>query len=334
MTGQPRFPRSLRCGLWLLAFLSMGALFADFLSPYSPVRQHREFPATPPTGLRAVSPTGEAMAFRFLAEGEEYRLLGLFPARVHLFGAEEPGRIFLLGTDALGRDLWSRLLHGARRSLSIAFVSLLVALPLALAIGCAAGYYGGAVDFVLMRAVELLLALPALYLIIGLRSALPLDLEPDRVFLAMIGVIAFFGWAHLARLIRGLALSLRTREFILAATAAGAGDLRILLRHMLPHLRSFSLTQAALMTPGFLLAEITLSYLGLGVPEPLPSWGSMLAATVGLPAAHLHWWNLTPLAAIFLASLSFQLVADGLKAHFDLRAPAIAPPREAERPLL
>jgi peptide/nickel transport system permease protein len=273
----------------------------------------------PPTGWNAVAAAGKAPRVQYLVAGDEYRLFGLIPAQIHLFGAEEPGRVFLLGTDSLGRDLWSRLLHGARRSLGIAAVSLLIALPLALAVGAAAGYYGGVIDFAVMRAIELFLALPALYLIIALRTALPLDLEPERVFLAMVAVIALFGWAHLARIVRGLALSLRAREFVLAAIATGAGDWRILTTHLLPHLREFSLTQAALMAPGFILAEVTLSYLGLGVPEPLPSWGSMLSSATSAPAMMLHWWNLAPIGAVFLVSFSFQLIADGLKRRFESR---------------
>ncbi|MFN0083767.1 MAG: ABC transporter permease [Blastocatellia bacterium] len=330
LTSQP----GMLCGLAILGALSCCALFADFLSPYSPTRQHREFPSAPPTGWKPISAAVGQPRLRYLVAGDEYRLLGLIPARIHLFGADEPGRVFPLGTDSLGRDLWSRLLHGARRSMGIAAVSLLISLPLALAIGGLAGYYGGAVDFIAMRTIELFLALPALYLVIALRTALPLDLEPERVFLAMVAVIALFGWAHFARVIRGLALSLRTRDFILAAIAAGAGDWRILTKHLLPHLREFSMTQAALMAPGFILAEVTLSYLGLGVPEPLPSWGGMLASATSAPATTLRWWNLAPMGAVFLASLSFQLIADGLRRRSDFHARDDGSPRAPFRPPL
>ncbi|MDX2032211.1 MAG: ABC transporter permease [Blastocatellia bacterium] len=323
--------KGLFCGLLILGTMSGAALFADFLSPYSPTRQHRAFPSMPPTGWNAVAAAGETTRVRYLVAGDEYLLFGLIPAQTHLFGAEEPGRVFLLGTDSLGRDLWSRLLHGAQQSLGIAAVSLLIALPLALAIGGAAGYYGGTFDFAVMRAIELFLALPALYLIIALRTALPLDLEPKRVFLAMVAVIAFFGWAHLARLVRGLALSLRAREFVMAAIATGAGDWRILTKHMLPHLQGFSLTQAALMAPGFILAEVTLSYLGLGVPEPLPSWGSMLSSATSTPALTLHWWNLAPIGAVFLVTFSFQLIADGLKRRFESPDPEAGVDRTPDR---
>src|SRR5262249_891521 len=152
-----------------------------------------------------------------------------------------------------------------------------ISFPLALLVGWLAGYYGGAIDLILMRLVELFLALPAIYLIIALRTMLPLSIEPEKVFLAMVPVISAFGWSYLSRIVRGMVLSLRERDFIQAAVASGAGGWRILRSHIVPQLTGLLLVQAALATPGFILAEVTLSYLGLGVPDPLPSWGNMLS---------------------------------------------------------
>jgi peptide/nickel transport system permease protein len=332
----------------LLGPLVFCAIFADFLAPYSYQDQHREHPYAPPVEFRFGGDGGRWPPFvyathmtdferrsysedrsrmfpiRFFVEGESYRLFGIVPSRTHLFGVDLPGRIFLLGTDALGRDIFSRLLYGARRSLAIAAVALLISFPLALAAGCLTGFYGGRIDFAGMRLIELFLALPAIYLIVALRSALPLSAEPEEVFLALIAVIALFGWATTARIIRGMVLSLRQREFVTAARALGASDLRIIARHILPHLSGFALVQASLAAPGFILAEVTLSYLGLGVQEPLPSWGNMLAdAAHGPGLMATYWWNLAPVAAIFITSFAFHLVADGLKDLFDPRTKSV-----------
>ncbi|MDX2041605.1 MAG: ABC transporter permease [Acidobacteriota bacterium] len=318
--------RKLRCGLLLLGVLVACATLADFLSPYDPAEQHREFPFAPLTAIhigtaesfwRPFVFNGQQYPLRFFVTGAPYRLLGFIPCRTHLFGVQEPARIFLLGSDGLGRDVFSRTLYGARLSLTIAALALLVSIPLALLIGTLSGFYGGWIDFICMRLMELFLALPALYLIIALRSALPLGLEPEKVFLAMVMVIALFGWANLARIVRGATLGLREREFVQAAIALGASDARIIVRHLLPNLTGLILTQAALAAPSYILAEVSLSYLGLGVPEPLPSWGGMLASVGGVGQLGTYWWNLAPGAAIFMTTLAFYLLAEGLREWSD-----------------
>lgn len=324
--------RKLQWGLTLLGLLICSAVFADFLAVYDPVLQHRENHFAPPTKLHFTDAEGrwhlrpfvsaeanQQFPLRFFVAGAPYRLFGVIPSQTHLFGVDEPGRLFLLGSDALGRDVFSRLLYGARMSLMTAAVALLISLPLALLVGSLSGFYGGAFDFVGMRAIELFMALPALYLVIALRSALPLSLPPEKVFFAMVMVIALFGWAGLARIIRGAALSLRERDFVLAAKAIGATDARIIVHHILPNLAAVTLTQAALAVPGYILAEVTLSYLGLGVPEPLPSWGGMLASVGGVQQLSAFWWNLSPGAAIFITSLAFYLLAEGLRELYDAR---------------
>ena len=319
MNLKPAQP-GLWCGVALLGALALGALLADFIAPYDPTTQHRAFANVPP-GIAAGDAT-TTPSLQFFVTGEPYRFFGTH--RTHLFGVAAPARVFVLGTDALGRDVWARVWHSARRSLTLAAAALLLALPLALGVGCVAGYFGGAVDFVCMRLIELFLALPALYLVLALRSALPLQLPPERVFWALALVIALFGWAHLARVVRGQVLALREREFVLAARALGASDWRILRRHVLPHLTGLALTQAALAAPAYILAEVTLSYLGLGVPEPLPSWGNMLAAAQTTQTLLTYWWNLAPAGMVFLTSLAFQFIADGLQQRHDPRRTAAA----------
>ncbi|MBI1766277.1 MAG: ABC transporter permease [Acidobacteria bacterium] len=336
----------LLAGGGLLALLIVGAVFADFLAPYEPAEQHREYPFAPPSRwqfkdaqgrwrwpprvtvsklldqtTRQYSEAASAVyPLKFWRRGAAYRWLGLLPSTTHLFTVEEPARVFVLGTDGLGRDVWTRVLHGARFSLLLAAAALLLALPLALIVGLVAGFYGGWLDFGLMRLAELFLALPALYLVIALRSALPLNLEPEQVFGALVLVIGFFGWAQLARLTRGLVLALRQQEYVTAALALGASDGWIMRRHLLPQLAGFTLTQAALAAPGYILAEVTLSYLGLGLPEPLPSWGNMLGGAQNVQTLTNYWWNLAPAVAVFITSLAFYLLAEGLKDVFDPRA--------------
>jgi peptide/nickel transport system permease protein len=337
-------------GLTLIGLLIFCAIFADFLSTARYDEQHRSYPFAPPAQIHLTDADGNfhwrpfvyavemtdiesrgynedktrIFPIRFFVEREPYKILGLFQSRTHLFGVDEPARIFLLGTDALGRDIFTRLLHGARLSLTIVAVAMVISLPLALLVGCLTGFYGGSVDFVGMRLIELFLALPALYLIIALRSALPLSIEPDRIFPIMAAVIGMFGWATFARITRGLVLSLRQREFVTAAYALGASDFQIIRRHILPHLTGFVLVQASLAAPGFMLAEVTLSYLGLGVQEPLPSWGGMLASTQSVTLMTSYWWNLSPVIAIFITSAGFHLIAEGLKTLSDPRAQDMA----------
>lgn len=326
--------RNLRWGLVALGGLMLAALLADFLSPYDPIAQHRESAFAPPARLRFVDAEGRRhwrpfvyapqtreriYPLRLMVRGAPYRLLGVISCERHLFGVEEPARVFLLGSDALGRDVLSRLLHGARLSLTLAGAALLISLPLALLVGGLSGFYGGWVDYFCMRLIELFLALPALYLVIALRGALPLSLPPEKVFIAMVAVLGVFGWAGLARIVRGATLSLRRCEFVLAAESLGASTGRILFHHIWPNLAGIVFTQAALAAPGFILAEVMLSYLGLGVTEPLSSWGGMLAAAGGVHQLAAYWWNLSPGAAVFAANLTFYLLAEGLREYADPR---------------
>lgn len=339
-------PRRLKLGVLLLGVFAGGALLADILAPCDPATQDRERFHAPPTTLHWTDQNGDwsfrphvyeirladragmiyreqperAYPLKFFVTGEEYRLLGVLPCRLKLFGVEEPARIFLLGSDGLGRDILSRLLYGARVSLAIAAAALLISFPLALAVGSLAGYYGGATDFLSMRVVELFLALPAFYLIIALSSALPKGLAPEGHVLAILAMIALFGWASLARIVRGMVLGLRERDFVTAARALGASDWRILRRHIWPQLAGVMLVQAALAAPGFMLAEVTLSYLGLGVQEPVASWGGMLSTGQNVLTLVAYWWTLAPGAAILLVSFGFHLLADGLREAIDPRA--------------
>ena len=293
-------------GRWaagLLAAVHLAALGAGFLAPYSPLEQDRMLPWAPPTRVRLVDAAGRfhwrpfvyapledegapggyredtsrPYPLRFLVPGAPYRLAGLVPARTHLLGVEEPARLFLLGSDGLGRDQLSRLLHGAQVSLAAGLLAAAIALALGWTIGTAAGFYRGWVDVGAMRAADLFLALPWLYLLLAVRAALPLHVPPAQALLMVVAVIGLVDWARPARLVRGVVLSSRERGYVLAARGFGASDLHLVRRHILPHTVPLLLTQAAVLVPQYVLAEMTLSFLGLGVAEPAPSWGNMLA---------------------------------------------------------
>ena len=294
--------------LWfVVAFLAavhLIVLLAGFFAPYDFVSQERSLPFAPPNRLHFVDPeghfhlrpfvymwtqrTGTLGAYegdrsrlfpvRFFVRGARYKIAAAFVSSWHLFGVEEPARIFLAGSDEYGRDEFSRLLYGGQISLFAGFVAAAVSLALALILGVLAGFYGGWLDDVVMRFSDLFLALPWLYLLFAVRAFMPLHIAPAQAFMLLIAVIGFIGWARPARLIRGIVLSAKERSYVLAARGFGASDLYLMLRHVLPETSGVLLTQAALLVPQYILAEVTLSFLGLGVGEPVPSWGNMLAS--------------------------------------------------------
>jgi peptide/nickel transport system permease protein len=308
-------------------------LLAGFFAPYDFASQNRLLPFAPPTRIHFVDAKGKlhirpfmyrwkpikgsgteytedrsvAWPIRFLVSGVQYKIFWILVSQRHLFGTDEPARIFLIGSDAYGRDQFSRLLYGGQISLFAGLLATTISLSLGIAIGTVAGYYGGWIDDFLMRGAEVFLALPWLYLLFAVRAFLPLHIAPNQVFVLLITVIGLIGWARPARLIRGVVLSAREREYVLAARGLGASDFYILRRHILPQISGVALTQAAVLIPRYVLAEVTLSFLGLGVTEPAPSWGNMLAALQQYYVMESYWWMFVPaltLIPVFLAYYS------------------------------
>ncbi len=287
--------------LWLvaltLAAIHLAVALAGFISPYDPAEQHRDYPFEPPMAVHFFDSGGNFHLRPFVfSAGRMYPLQVLVNGK--LFQVEEPGHVFLLGTDAFGRDQFSRILHGGRVSLGAGLLATLLTLLAGLILGSVAGFYGGWRDTVLMRLAEVFLALPWLYLLLGVRAFLPLSLDPVRTFLLTIAVIGVVGWARPARLFRGIVLSAKEREYVYAARGFGASSLHIFSWHILPDLRSAALTQATLLIPQYILAEVTLSFLGLGVGEPAPSWGGMLAPLREAGMLTSHWWLAMPAFAL------------------------------------
>ena len=320
----------------VLAAFSSVVLFAGFFAPYDFAAQDRGAPFAPPTGIHFVDTGGtfhlrpfvyaqrdpdasaaadseQTFAIRWLVRGAPYKIAGLFSARVHLIGADEPGRIFLMGSDGYGRDQFSRFLYGGQISLLAGLIAAILSVSLGIVTGAMAGYYGGWMDDLLMRGGELFLALPWLYLLFAVRAALPLHISQWQVFLLLISVMGLIGWARPARLIRGVVLSAKERNFVLAARGFGASDAYLLRRHVLPQTYAVLLTQITLLVPQYVMAEVTLTFLGLGVGEPMPSWGALLASLQQYSVLSSYWWMFLPALLLIPVLVVFYAAADALQ---------------------
>jgi peptide/nickel transport system permease protein len=305
--------------LVVLASLHVLALFGEAIAPCSPNTQLRSLPYAPPTRMHLVDAAGRwhavpfvharergqviadqsrAFPLRLLVHGASYRLAGLVPCDRHLLGVDAPAHLFLLGTDRYGRDVFSRLVVGARLSLFAGLLATLLAIGLGAAIGGLSGFFGGPLDAILSWVTSVSLSLPLIYLLLGARSLLPLDMDPARAFVTTAGLIGLIAWGRPALLVRAFVRSERERDYVLAARACGASPVRLLWRHLAPQAVGIVVTQAALMAPRSVLAEITLSFLGLGVSEPTASWGTLAAGMLPPGNVLSHWWLAAPLGAI------------------------------------
>ncbi|HET7698102.1 MAG TPA: ABC transporter permease [Vicinamibacterales bacterium] len=284
----------------LLGFLGLLVLAAPALAPYDASRQFPGYQYAPPMRPHLVDADGRwhapfAYAVR-LQDPLERRYTEDRAARIGSFAGSEPW--FLLGSDALGRDVLSRLLIGARLSLGIALAAALISLALGAVAGAAAGYAGGWTDAVLMRIADGVMVLPAMYVVLALRGALPLVLTTGQVFGALVAVLSLIGWPVIARGVRAILVVERGAEYAEAARACGAGAARLVLRHLLPAARGFLGVQAAVLVPAFVMAEATLSFVGLGFAAPTPSWGAMLNEAAAIRVAADAPWLLAPAGAI------------------------------------
>ncbi|HEY6102386.1 MAG TPA: ABC transporter permease [bacterium] len=331
-------------GAILIILYSM-SLFADFIAPYSLDTSDRAKFYHPPTIPRLVDGSGrlhwrpfvydtqlvdpglrtfkvdrsKIYPVRFFVRGEPYRLFWTIPTRIHLFGVDEPGRIFVMGTDGFGRDLFTRVLYGSRVSLIIGILVVAVTLPIGMIYGGIAGFYGGRIDNIMMRLAEVIIAFPAFYLLLTLSAVLPTNVGCTTRFYLITLILSFIGWAGFSRLIRGFVLSLKEREYILAARVMGLDDFRIIVRHILPNTSSLAIIVASLTIPGAILGESGLSFLGLGVREPCSSWGNLLTAGANLVNLSRSPWLLFPGLFIVIAVVAYNFLGDGLRDAFDPR---------------
>jgi len=334
-------------GLVVLVVLYLSALFADFLAPYSYDNEARGFSYAPPSRVHFVDAGGEfhlrpfvyRVSYEFdefqnrvftedttkrypiklFARGDRHRILWLFPTDIHLFGADGPARLYLIGADSRGRDLCSRILYGGRISLSVGLMGVTVSFLLGLTVGGIAGYFGGWVDSALMRMCEMIMIIPGFYLMLALRAAFPATMSSTSIYLMIVVIMSFIGWAGLARVVRGMVLSIAAKDYVTAAKAVGGKDIVIIFRHVLPNTLSYVIVSLTLSIPGYILGESALSLLGLGIQDPQASWGNLLSDAMDVGAIQFHPWMLIPGAFIFIAVMAFNFLGDGLRDAFDPR---------------
>jgi peptide/nickel transport system permease protein len=250
---------------------------------------------------------------RFFVPGSEYTLLGLIQTDVHLFGVDEGGTLFVLGTDELGRDLLSRVLAGATISLSIGLVGVISSFVLGSIIGGFSGFYGGVVDTVVQRVIELITSIPTIPLWMGLSAAVPRDWSPLQVYFAITLILSLRGWTRMARVVRGKLLELREYDFVMAARLSGTSDWRIITEHLLPLLMSYLIVTLTLAIPNMIMGETALSFLGLGLRPPVVSWGVLLQKAQNVRTVSVYPWLLTPAIFVILTVLAFNFMGDGLR---------------------
>ncbi len=327
-------------GLIVLA-LYLSALFCDFLSPYGLEDQHIDYIYAPPQRLHWIGPDGlhlipfvyslkgirhpetlrkvyaedrqHIYPLRFFARGTPYRFMGIFETDRHFIGVDKGGTLFLLGTDSLGRDLLTRILYGARISLTIGLIGVVLSFIFGLTIGAISGYYGGWLDNVIQRLIEILRSFPSIPLWMALSAALPSTWSPLQVYFGITVVLSFLGWTDLARVVRGKILTLREEDYAMAAVLMGVSKRRIMGRHLLPGFTSHIVVSLTLALPGMILGETALSFLGLGLRSPITSWGVLLQEAQNVQAVAMQPWLLTPAVFVIVAVLAFNFVGDGIR---------------------
>ncbi len=313
--------------LTILAILFTLSVLADFIAPYPYDLQNRKAPYHPPTKVHVFEDGNLAYPhihryslvdplFKVYREDRSVKCrLKFFTLTDHgfkLIGVEEPCRLYLLGGDKLGRDVFSRLLYGSRYSLGVGIIGTIVTFLIGAVAGGISGYFGGRVDTLMMRLVEILMSIPTFYLLLSLRAVFPLEMTSGQIFLMIVFILSFLGWAGLARVVRGMVLSIREKEYVLAARTYGAGTFRILRKHVLPNTYYYLIVSATLSIPAYIIGEAALSLLGLGIQEPEPSWGNMLSEVRSINVLSSHPWLLTPGVMIFLTILAFNILGDNL----------------------
>lgn len=321
--------RKVAIALAIFAAANLCLLLAGFLAPYPAAEQHRDFAYAPPTRIHFVDASGRFHLRPFVyspvaVDGDVFSYredrgtsypIHFFVRRateLQAFAVRDPVNIFLFGTDGFGRDIFSRVLYGGRISIAAALLATLLSLTIGAVVGAIAGHFGGIADAGVMRAAELALALPWIYLLLALRAVLPLHLGTAQTFLLISAVIGALGWARPARLVRGVVLSARERPFVVSARGFGASEWYLLRRHVLPQALGIIITQAVILVPQFITAEATLSFLGLGMNEVVPSWGNMLSAFQHVQVMSSYWWMAAPIIALVLVSGSYFALADVL----------------------
>lgn len=326
-------------GIVLLIFYLI-AIFSEFIAPNDPYKYDVRYVLAPPQRIRFVDEKGfhlrpfvygykleiDPLTLRriyiedkskkypiyFFVRGPEYKLWGLFKTNIHLFGVKE-GHLFLCGTDSMGRDLFSRLIYGTRISTTIGLVGVFLSFIFGIIIGGISGYFGGAIDNIIQRIIELIMSVPTLPLWMALSAAVPPKWSPVKVYFAITIILSFIGWTNLARVVRGKFLSLREEDFVTAARLAGASEARVIFRHMLPSFLSHIIASITLAIPDMIIGETSLSFLGLGIRPPAISWGVLIQDAQNFRTVALAPWLLIPVLFVVIVVLAFNFVGDGLR---------------------
>ncbi|MGQ9856274.1 MAG: ABC transporter permease [Fervidobacterium sp.] len=333
-------------GFWIVVFLYILMIFSDFIAPYSYKTTHSKFSYAPPTKIhlfhegKFIGPfvyglkkerdpitfllnyqedKSQIYKIKFFVKGEEYSFFGI-KSQLHLFGLEadpQEAMILLFGADRFGRDIFSRTLIGSKVSLTACLLGTFISLVIGAIIGAISGYYGGWIDIAIQRFIEILRSFPRIPLWLALSVILPPSWPSTWVYIGIIVVLSFIGWTGVARVVRGMTLSLKEKDFVLAAKVCGARDFKIITRHIIPNLSSYLIVVATLSIPGMILGESTISFLGLGIKEPMTSWGLLLKDAQSLTEIAIHPWLIIPGAFIMISVLAFNFMGDGLRDAID-----------------
>jgi peptide/nickel transport system permease protein len=323
-----------------LCFLYATILICEFLAPYNLHTRNVDFIHSPPQRVhlfhegRFIGPfvygrdvtlnmdtlkreysdnPSEVHPIRFLCRGDSYRFWGLWQGSIHLFCPARNGELFLLGTDRLGRDLLSRIIYGARVSLTIGLLGITVSFVLGIIIGGLAGYHGGVLDLIVQRIIEVLQSLPSIPLWMALAAIMPVTWSPIIVYFGITVILGLLDWTGLARAVRSKLLALREEDYVLAAQLMGASPARIIGRHLVPGFLSHLIATATIAVPGMILGETALSFLGLGLRQPITSWGILLTEAKNVSVVALYPWLLFPMVPVILVILAFNFLGDGLR---------------------
>lgn len=329
-------------GGMLVIMLGFLAIFAEFFAPYPLNKFDSKLSFIPPSSIHFVDKEGKfhlrpftynqvveldpktfvpiwtndetkLYPIRFFVRSWDYKLLGLFPTNIHLFGLDQGGHVYLLGTDQYGSDLWSKACEAGRISLSMSLLGTLISVAIGSIVGVFSGYYGGGIDMAVQRFVEFITAFPQLALWLSLVAIVPRTWDSFRIFLVISFIFALLSWTTLAREVRSKVLALRQTDFVLAAKEMGASDSRIMFVHLLPNTLSHIIVVLTLTIPDIILAEAFLSFLGLGIQRPLISWGLLMQDAQNLRTLGETPWIMSPALFIIMAVLGFNLLGDGLR---------------------